>query len=116
MQTTITGNMFFNGPRAGINFNDGFGGGNVISNNLLFNWCRESTDHGPFNSWDRNMYLVHQPNDEGVPSQYPAFNTISQNMVVANYQSQEVRRSFFDRNLQSRMPLAFLSEVHTLTS
>ena len=46
MQTTITHNAFFNGPRAGINFNDGFGGGNTIANNLMFNWCRESTDHG----------------------------------------------------------------------
>jgi len=25
MQTTIVGNLFFNGPRAGINQNDGFG-------------------------------------------------------------------------------------------
>ena len=25
----------FNGPHAGINFNDGFGGGNLLKNNLL---------------------------------------------------------------------------------
>ena len=56
--TTIEGNIFFNGPRAGINFNDGFGGGNVIRNNLLFNFCRETSDHGPFNSWDRQPYLT----------------------------------------------------------
>lgn len=42
--------------RAGINFNDGFGGGNLIESNLLFNTCRESGDHGPFNSWDRQVY------------------------------------------------------------
>ena len=47
--TTIDGNVFFNGPRAGINFNDGFGGGDVIRNNLVFSTCRESGDHGPFN-------------------------------------------------------------------
>lgn len=52
-QTTLRGNVFFNGPRAGINFNDGFGGGNVIEHNLVFNFCRESSDHGPFNSWVR---------------------------------------------------------------
>lgn len=33
----------FNGPRAGININDGFGGGNQIENNLLFNFVRGST-------------------------------------------------------------------------
>ncbi len=51
--STIRGNVFFNGPRAGINANDGFGGGDVISRNLVFSTCRESGDHGPFNSWDR---------------------------------------------------------------
>lgn len=30
----------FNGPRAGFNVNDGFGGGNNITHNLLFNMCR----------------------------------------------------------------------------
>ena len=49
-QTLLQRNIFFNGPRAGINFNDGFGGGNEIAENLVFNFCRESSDHGPFNS------------------------------------------------------------------
>eukprot|EP01047_Picozoa_sp_COSAG01_P020345 COSAG01_NODE_1156_length_11478_cov_3.862642_9_plen_103_part_00 len=40
--------MFFNGPRAGINANDGFGGGDEIGHNLVFSSCRESGDHGPF--------------------------------------------------------------------
>jgi hypothetical protein len=52
-QSIVSGNVFFNGPRAGINANDGFGGGDVISHNLVFSTCRESGDHGPFNSWDR---------------------------------------------------------------
>ena len=34
---------------AGINFNDGLGGGSVIEENVLFNFCRESSDHGVFN-------------------------------------------------------------------
>ena len=29
-ETNVSGNVFFNGPRAGINFNDGFGGGDVL--------------------------------------------------------------------------------------
>ena len=98
----------------GINFNDGAGGGSVIEENLIFNQCRESTDHGPFNSvsvpavivcsarlviyaladcpssqWDRNMYLMKQPNDAGTPSVFPQFNHLRKNILVANYQSQE---------------------------
>jgi hypothetical protein len=45
-ETTLRGNVFFNGPRAGINLNDGFGGGDDISRNLVFSTCRESGDHG----------------------------------------------------------------------
>jgi len=52
-QTLVQGNVHFNGPRAGLNFNDGFGGGDVIEHNLLLNCVRESGDHGPYNSWDR---------------------------------------------------------------
>ena len=36
--------VLFNGPRAGINWNDGAGGGNNISLNVLFNWVRETSD------------------------------------------------------------------------
>ena len=57
---TLIGNIMFNMPRAAININDGFGGGNDVSEvvvcetcqshhtyqELLFNTCRESTDHG----------------------------------------------------------------------
>lgn len=80
-KTTINGSIFYNGPRAGINWNDGMGGGNSITcvlllapyvthahscsisrgacdvadvagvgmrgrQNLLFNWVRETSDHG----------------------------------------------------------------------
>jgi hypothetical protein len=40
---TVVGNVFFNGPRAGINVNDGFGGGHEISRNVGFNLVRETT-------------------------------------------------------------------------
>jgi hypothetical protein len=39
-----------NGPRAGINWNDGFAGNNRVEGNLVFNMVRETGDHGPFNS------------------------------------------------------------------
>jgi len=50
-------NVIFNGPRAGINFNDGAAGGEIVDGNLLFNFVRDSGDHGMFNSWDRQPYL-----------------------------------------------------------
>ena len=39
---------------------DGFcsTGGTVISQNLLFNTCGESGDHGAINTWDRQAYLT----------------------------------------------------------
>jgi hypothetical protein len=42
----VTNNVMYNGPRAGINLNDGFGGGDLISGNLIFNQVRETNDHG----------------------------------------------------------------------
>ena len=50
-QNHVHSNIVYNGPRAHLNNNDGFGGGQLIENNLVFNSCRESGDHGPFNSW-----------------------------------------------------------------
>jgi len=82
-QTTLKANICFNGPRAGININDGFGGGNELVSNLLFNTCRESSDHGPFNSWDRQPFLTDVAT--GTPSLVPSYNEIHHNFFVANY-------------------------------
>merc|ERR1712195_340905 len=81
---TIKNNIVFNIPRAGINFNDGFGGGAEISDNLLFNTCRESGDHGAFNSWDRLPYIT-EIRDGKTPSTVPAVNNVHNNFIVANY-------------------------------
>ena len=43
---TYDSNIAYNGPRAGINFDDGMGGGSKVINNVLANFCRESSDHG----------------------------------------------------------------------
>ena len=83
-QTEIVGNVFFNGPRAGINFNDGFGGGNRVENNLIFNMVRETNDHGPFNSWDRLPYIT-TVKDGKNPSLDPAMSTITRNFLINNY-------------------------------
>mmetsp|Transcript_8222 Transcript_8222/g.24363 ORF Transcript_8222/g.24363 Transcript_8222/m.24363 type:complete len:587 (-) Transcript_8222:104-1864(-) len=82
--TTIESSLLFNGPRAGINFNDGFGGGNVIRNCLTFNWVRETSDHGNFNSWDRLPYLTKVT---GVKSTAIAENVITSNFMWNNYHS-----------------------------
>ena len=84
-QTKLVGNVFFNGPRAGINFNDGFGGGNILENNLMFNLVRETGDHGPFNSWDRQPYLTKLA--DGSASLIPAQSYITNNFFICNYHS-----------------------------
>jgi len=39
-ETVLANNIVFNIPRAGVNFNDGFGGGSEMRENLMFNTCR----------------------------------------------------------------------------
>jgi len=82
-RSTLKRNLFFNGPRAGINFNDGFGGGDEVAENLIFNTCRESGDHGPINSWDRQPYLTTVRTGEA--SIVPEYRNIHHNFIVANY-------------------------------
>eukprot|EP01083_Nonionella_stella_P012567 35640_1 len=75
----VYANVFYNGPRAGININDGFGGNTNISRNLLFNTCRESGDHGPINTWDRQVYV-----SDG-ESVVKAYDYVSFNFLLSNY-------------------------------
>eukprot|EP00039_Didymoeca_costata_P030353 m.29160 g.29160 ORF g.29160 m.29160 type:complete len:811 (+) comp8070_c0_seq1:36-2468(+) len=87
-QTYITHNIFYNGPRAHINFNDQFGGANLINSNLIFNSCRETADHGAFNSWGRQPYIT-KVRDGVTPSITPADTNITNNFVISNYNSHE---------------------------
>merc|ERR1712130_1093443 len=84
-QNHMKGNIFYNGPRAGINFNDGFGGANIMEQNLMFNTCRESGDHGPFNSWDRQVYVTDVDRRPSIKQ----WDNIHHNFFIANYHSQE---------------------------
>ena len=84
-ETLVQGNVMFNGPRAGINFNDGFGGSNLVKNNLIFNMVRETGDHGPFNSWDREPFLTEVR--DGTPSLIQAQSNITLNFFINNYHS-----------------------------
>ena len=86
-QTVLRGNVHFNGPRAGVNFNDGMGGGDLMENNLIANCVRESGDHGPFNSWDRVPYITTLKT--GKPSILPQWREVRHNFIIATYASQE---------------------------
>ena len=47
----IAENVFFNGPRAAVNFNDGFGGGDLVERNLLANCVSSFLATIQFNFW-----------------------------------------------------------------
>ncbi|CAF4094592.1 unnamed protein product [Rotaria magnacalcarata] len=54
---SVIGNLMFNIPRAAINANDDFYGNHTLSWNVIFNTVRETSDHGPINTWDRQPFL-----------------------------------------------------------
>lgn len=65
-RSNITGNVFFNGPRAGINFNDGYCGGHTVTNNLVFNTCRVCIPRCSMSTGPRDVFtatlLAHRDN------------------------------------------------------
>lgn len=83
--STVDGNICFNLARACININDGFGGGHVLSNNLLFNSVRETDDHGPINTWDRQVYLSRSSDGSIGLQQDQSF--VTHNFLINNYHS-----------------------------
>ena len=85
--TTVQGNIVLNGPRSGLNFNDAAFGGNDIRENLLANLVRETVDHGPYNSWDRNPYIWRTSlDDEASATTYtPAMSSVHHNFIFCSY-------------------------------
>jgi hypothetical protein len=83
---SVIGNLMFNMPRAAININDGFYGNHTISWNVIFNAVRETGDHGPINSWDRQPFLTDAV-QSGLPSVWQHKSYIHHNTLVANYRS-----------------------------
>lgn len=84
INVSFVGNIIFNIPRAGVNINDGFGGGHLLQNNLIFNSVRETADHGCFNSWDRQPYSYDPLNPSVV---LPQLTYITNNYFINNYAS-----------------------------
>ena len=78
-------NLAFNSPRSIFNKNDGFAGGLQCFQNLLFNSNRETSDHGPINTWDREPYLT--DNGGRGPSVVPRINQIHNNFLINDYGS-----------------------------
>jgi len=62
----ISHNLIYNMPRAGICMNDCFGGGHIIEYNEVYNTVRETSDHGPFNSWGKERYWCLQQSDGAI--------------------------------------------------
>ena len=83
---SVVGNLIFNIPRAGININDGYYGNHTINHNVIFNTVRETSDHGPINSWDRQPYLTDAV-QSGVPSLWQHESYIHHNTLFNNYRS-----------------------------
>ena len=83
---SVVGNLMFNIPRAGININDGFYGNHTLSYNVIFNTVRETSDHGPINTWDRQPFLTDGA-QTGVPSLWQHESYIHHNTLFNNYYS-----------------------------
>jgi len=62
------------------------GGGNLLEGNLVFNMVRETQDHGTFNSWDRQPFVV----ERGGQSTYvPLLNELRGNFLINDFNPQE---------------------------
>ena len=81
---SVIGNLMFNMPRAAININDGFYGNHTISWNVIFNAVRETKDHGPINTWDRQPFLTDAVHS-GLPSLWQHDSYIHHNTIFGNY-------------------------------
>lgn len=79
----IQNNIMYNMPRAAVNFNDDMAGGSKMAFNLIWNTCRESQDHGPFNSWGRVPYLRNWPNGTAGNGMKSMYDELAYNFIVA---------------------------------
>ncbi|CAF1130719.1 unnamed protein product [Rotaria magnacalcarata] len=83
---SVIGNLMFNIPRAAINANDDFYGNHTLSWNVIFNTVRETSDHGPTNTWDRQPFLSGAV-QSSLPSVWQRESFIHQNTLFNNYNS-----------------------------
>ena len=79
---TISNNICHDGPRAGVNFNDGYMGGDLLEENVIWAMVRETGDHGTFNSWDRREFFYHCPSPSTAMCFMPQTHTVRGNMFI----------------------------------
>ena len=81
--------------------NDGFGGDTVIEQNLFFASLLETSDHGPYNSWDRLPFLTEVEFENGTASIGLAYNKLVANMFFSG-----IDDNLFDLNsdVTTRVP------------
>ena len=75
----IDANVVYNSARHGIQYNDDFGEGSVLSNSVMFNLNRETADTGLFNNWDRLPFTPRKDADH--------MDEYEKNILLANYNS-----------------------------
>ena len=75
-------NIFCNVPRASVNFNDGFPGGSKLMKHILNNTCRESSDHGNSNPWDRQAYYTKAASNSETTGTTKAYDEIGYNFMM----------------------------------
>jgi len=100
-RTTFVDNVAYNGPRTGINSNDSFCHGHTITGNILFNWVWEAQNHGPINTWDRNMYVQRDPTTDQ-PTVVPQWTHLRRNFIMNGLSGNRNRGSNLPRHRQRR--------------
>lgn len=82
-RVTVSHNTVHDSPRSCVNINDGTWGGHVIENNDMFDCVKETSDHGPFNSWGRDRFWPLQASD-ATQRQYALLDVIEPNIIRGN--------------------------------
>lgn len=84
--TSVTRNVWYDVPRAAINENDLGMGGHVVSRNAAWSVCRETADHGVWNSWSRTARVNDLRPDGsggGTATTVPLWTSASGNLWIA---------------------------------
>lgn len=99
-RNTVSHNLIYNMPRAGICINDGWGGGQVIEFNKVHDTVLETKDHGPFNSWGRSAFWCLQQSHGPISHGAGNVRAITRYPIIIrhNYFRENRRQAYFRRN------------------
>ena len=99
--STISANIFYDTPRAAINENELGMGGHRVLGNAIWSVCKETADHGAWNSWSRTARIndLHADGSPGAPpTTVPLWTTAAGNLWIA--QAFPLTRSGFSPGAQ----------------